>query len=165
VSAPTPSPDSLPDFEDLWRTYHGAPDRLASAVRGLSDEQADRAETVGATTVRLMIARLVDDELVSAATMRRLLAEPGVDLPDHDAEAWLEASAPTLRLDVAVQAFTGLRRLTAALLRALPEAAWMHNAVHPRGGRVTLAQHFLSHTLQTEAAIAGILAGRRARNW
>lgn len=160
-----PSPISLPDFEDLWRTYHGAPDRLASAVRGLSDQQADQAATVGATTVRLLVARLVDDELVSAATTRRLLAEPGVDLPDHDAEAWLDVSVPTLRLDVAVQAFAGLRRLTAALLRPLPEAAWMHNAMHPRAGRVTLAQHFLSTTQQTEAAISGILAGRRARNW
>lgn len=165
VSAPTPSPDTLPDFEELWRTYRGAPDRLASALRGLSDTQADQTGTVGAATIRLAVARLVDEELVSALLMRRLLAEPGVDLPDHDAEAWLEISATTVRLDAAVQAFAGLRRLSAELVRELPETAWLHNAMHPRWGRVTLAQHFLARTTGTEAAIAEILAGRRARNW
>ncbi|MCU0623131.1 MAG: hypothetical protein MUF53_04615 [Gemmatimonadaceae bacterium] len=165
MSAPTPSPDTLPDFEDLWRTYRGAPDRLASAVRGLSDVQADQAGTVGAATIRLAIARLVDEELVSALLIRRLLAEPGVDLPDHDADAWLESAAGTVRLDAAVQAFAGLRRLSAELVRELPEPAWLHNAPHPRLGRLNLAQHFLSRTTETEAAIAEILAGRRARNW
>lgn len=165
VTAPMKSPDTLPDFEELWRTYKGAPDRLASAVRGLTDAQADLAGTVGASTVRLAVARVVDEELVSALVMRRLLAEPGVDLPDHDAAAWLEAAAGTVRLDAAVQAFAGLRRLAAELVRELPESAWLHNAMHPRLGRVTLAHHFMGRTTQTEAAIAEILAGRRARNW
>lgn len=165
VTAPLKTPDTLPDFEDLWRTYRGAADRLASAVRGLTDVQADQPGTVGASTVRLAVARLVDEELVSALVMRRLLAEPGVDLPDHDAAAWLDAAAGTVRLDAAVQAFAGLRRLAAELVRELPDSAWLHNAMHPRLGRVTLAHHFLGRTTQTEAAIAEILAGRRARNW
>lgn len=165
VSAPLTSPDTLPDFEDLWRTYSTAPERLASAVRGLTDAQADQVGAVGASTVRLAVARLVDEELVSAVIVRRLLAEPGADLPDHDADAWLDAAAGAVRLDAAVQAFTGLRRLAAELMRELPEPAWLHNAMHPRLGRVTLAHHFLGRTTQTEAAIAEILAGRRARTW
>lgn len=165
MTAPTPLPTTLPDFEELWRTYRGAPDRLASAVRGLTDAQADMPGLVGATTTRLAVARLVDEELVSATCIRRLLAEPGVDLPEHDAAAWLEVAGPTVRLDAAVQAFSGLRRLSAELLHDLPDGVWLHNARHPRLGLVTLAQHFLSRTTETEAAIAEILAGRRARAW
>lgn len=160
-----PSPDTLPDFEDLYRTYRTAADRLASALRGVDDERADMPGVVNGSSVRRLVLQLVDDELVATAAMRRLLGEPGGDLPDHDALAWLDGAGSAVPLDVAVALFGALRRFGAALVRELPDTAWLHNATHPRAGRITLAQHFMSRTQDAETVVGAVLAARRARGW
>jgi hypothetical protein len=101
--------------------------------------------------VRQIVAHLGDAELVACARFRWIAAEPGSPLQSFDQDRWAVALGYQQQSpgDI-LQMFTLLRRVTAAMLRSLPESAWTQTGMHAEHGAVSLQQMVELYTTHAE---------------
>lgn len=125
--------------DELIARYENGAAVFESALRGLPDELLDVPPAPGKWTIRQIAAHVGDAELVACARFRWIAAEPGSPLKPFDQDKWADAlrykeQSPEEILDM----FRALRRVTAAMLRRLPEEAWNRIGVHEERGPVSL---------------------------
>ena len=131
----------MSQHDDLIRQYEGGVAILEDALRSIPEELLDRAPAPGKWTIRQIAAHLADSELVVAARLRWIAAEPGSPLKAFDQDKWAstlgyEHQSPQDSLEL----FRALRKVTAAMLRQLPENAWTRAGRHEERGEMTLLQ-------------------------
>jgi uncharacterized protein YndB with AHSA1/START domain len=147
----------------VLRFEHGA-QLLRQALAAIPAAELDRAPAPGAWSARQTALHIVDAEIVGAARLRTLAAQPGSILRSYDGEVWAEKLAYHQQpLEPALELFAALRRSTAAMLRALPPETWSNRGNHEESGEVTLASYLLSHCQHAEnhaQEIAAIAAAR-----
>lgn len=122
--------------QEMW-TFKPAPDRWSIA------------EIVG---------HLTDFEAVDYVRLRKVVAEPGQDLPRVDQAVWAhELNYHEQSLGNALELFKHLRAMSATLLERLPEEAFGREGVWPGSGPRTLdvllgvwAGHVAHHIKQME---------------
>jgi hypothetical protein len=145
--------------------YETTPDRLRAAVRGLTEAQLDAHVAGGGWTIRQTVVRALDTEVHYMDAIRRVLAEPGGELPAVDEPAWADALAPLTPLDDALDAFEAIRALAASMLRRLREEHWLHNGKHPVHGVRTVQQLVDGGAAEADRYIDHILSVRRTNTW
>ncbi|HEX6548854.1 MAG TPA: hypothetical protein VF134_08950, partial [Candidatus Dormibacteraeota bacterium] len=92
-------------------------------------------------TVRQIVNHVADAELVSAARLRRLLAEDQPHIPAFDQDEYarrLRASERPVR--AALSLVWAIREVNAELLTTLDDSDWRRGAVHEETGRYTLEE-------------------------
>lgn len=144
--------------ELIERFEHGAA-AVEKAVRGVPTEIESREPVPGKWSIRKIAAHIADAELVIAARVRWVAAEPGSPLKAYNQELWEERLAYDKRdANSSLELFLVLRRSTAALLRNLPESAWSQKGIHEERGALTLADivagatdHIEQHAKQIES--------------
>ncbi|GAB5535515.1 MAG: hypothetical protein Rubg2KO_17640 [Rubricoccaceae bacterium] len=135
-----------------------APNELAKAVAGLSDEDALRHLDLGEWSVLQILRHLSDCEMVYGYRMRLIVAEDRPVIPAFDQEAWAERlhyDAGTLAdalADIAAQ-----RARTLRWLAALSNDELARVGIHNERGEesihhivMLLAGHDLAHLSQIE---------------
>jgi hypothetical protein len=125
--------------DELIVRYENGAAVLESALRGLPEELLDVPPAPGKWTIRQIAAHVGDAELVACGRFRWIAAEPGTSLKSFDQDRWAESlryegQSPEEILEM----FCALRRVTAAMLRRLPDEAWNRIGVHEERGPVTL---------------------------
>ncbi|MFY9527367.1 MAG: DinB family protein [Candidatus Acidiferrales bacterium] len=90
-------------------------------------------------SIHEIILHLADSEANSYIRCRRMIAEPGSPVLSYDPAVW----AGTLgyfhqSTKEAIEIIRRLRRMTYALLKAVPETVWSHTVDHPRDGKLSL---------------------------
>lgn len=144
----------------LLERYEPGAEVLRAALREIPAGELDRAPGPGQWSARQTALHIVDAEIVGAARLRWIAAQPGVLLPSYEGGVWGEklnyAAQP---LEPALELFAQLRRVTAAMLRALPASAWQNGAVMQESAtEVTLASYLLAHCEHAESHMEEILA-------
>jgi len=134
---------------DLIQAYADGPRLLEAALIGLSDEELHFKPGPEHWSILESVVHLTDTDLVAAARLRYVLAQPGATLVSFDQNAWataLQYSSQSVRQALAL--FRAVRESTADLLRRAPAQAWGFAGVNTQYGPQTvewIVEHFADH--------------------
>lgn len=136
-------------IRQLIDAYADGPRRLDAAVAGVSEQALDFTPGAEHWSIRTNVIHLVDADLVAAARLRYVLAQPGITLVSFDQGVWAGALhyesqpvAPALAM------FRAVRASTAELLRRAPAEAWGYAGVNTQSGLQTverIVEYFDQH--------------------
>jgi DinB superfamily len=128
-------------IQQLIQSYAAGPDRLETAVRDISEDEMRFTPGPEHWSIHENVVHLADAEIVHAARIRYVIAEPNATLTAFDQTRWARA------LDYHLQSRPGALALfraiidsTAEVLRRAPGEAWEHVGLHTEAGRLTLEQ-------------------------
>lgn len=83
-------------------------------------------------SVHQVVIHLADSETNSYLRARRLVAEPGQPIMGYDQDVWAnELDYHGQSIEDALAVLKGVRRMTYALIKDLPDEVWEHTAIHP----------------------------------
>jgi hypothetical protein len=142
---------------DALAELSAAPERIRELVARLGDNGLERSWSSGKWTGRQIMCHLADVEVAFAFRIRQALAENRHVIQPFDETAW---SKPYASLDAraAADSYVAVRRWNLALLKTLPEDAFLKPLNHPERGDMifrdliaTMAGHDLNHLRQLEA--------------
>ena len=116
-------------------------DMPARAIEGLTREDLLTVPVAGKWSIQQLILHLMDSHLTMACRMRKIIAEDNPLLTSYDESAFVrnlhyEQTDATM----AVEVFRIVQRLTANLLRQLPDAAFERTGIHTERGKVALGE-------------------------
>ena len=138
-----------PNVTSLVDRYEKGVEVFAQALKGVPAEILDKSPAPGKWSIRQIAVHLADSETVGVTRFRTIAAQPGSVLKAYDQDAWAQKLAYTQQSpEQALELFTLLRKTTAAMLRALPEAAWKNTGRHEESGEVVLekfVEHYCDH--------------------
>lgn len=122
---------------DLLRAF---PDRLADAVRDLSDERLRTPEAEGKWSVHDVVAHLADLELVYAVRIRTILSGAAGDapLPSLAQDAWVANVHRREPLSELLEQFTFDRNRNLTLVQRLNDEELARSGKHPQYGAMTI---------------------------
>jgi uncharacterized damage-inducible protein DinB len=144
--------------EELIKRYEQGVAALELALRDLPEAALDRIPAPGKWSIRQIAAHLADAEIVVAARLRWVAAEPGSLLKAFDQETWANKLHYEHRsLQQSLELFRALRHATASMLRSLPEPAWLHTGTHEERGEVSLRRLVEDYSSHAERHTGQIL--------
>lgn len=122
------------------RFERGGP-ALRTIIAGLTEDELRAKPGPGAWSLRELVIHVLDSDLVVHDRMRRIAGMHKPLLIGYDENAYI-ATLPYDALDLSLvcDVFESTRRLTAQLLRALPDEAFAREGVHNENGLVTLGK-------------------------
>ena len=141
---------------DRWTDEIAAlPERLLVALDGLTDAQLDTPYRPGGWSLREVAFHLADSHFHGYARVKWALTESRPTIKPYDENAWADLPDTALPVSIALETLAGLHARWAALLRALPPAAFDRTYLHPDDGEVSVGravgvyawhgQHHLAH--------------------
>ncbi|MGQ0550741.1 MAG: DinB family protein [Armatimonadota bacterium] len=143
---------------ELIQAYAEGPALLESAVAGLSEEERRFTPGPEQWSIHENIVHLVDTDLVAAARMRYVLAQPGKPLVAFDQNHWARVmDYASQSFEEALALFRAIRASTAGLLRHAHPEAWAQTGLHTESGPQTLewiVEHFVDHVHHHTGTIA-----------
>jgi uncharacterized damage-inducible protein DinB len=127
---------------DLVEQYAAGADRLAHAIVGLTRDDLAALPVPGTWSIQQIVLHMMDSDLISSDRMKRLIAEENPTLIGYDESAFARSLFyEALDAGLAADIFAKNRRLTAEILRRVPDEAFGRFGTHSERGRVTLAQY------------------------
>ncbi len=126
---------------DLVEKYAAGADRLAQAIAGLSRDDLAALPVPGTWSIQQIVLHLMDSDLISSDRMKRVIAEENPTLIGFDETAFARGLFyEALDAGLAADIFAKNRKLTAEILRRVPDEAFDRFGTHSERGRVTLMQ-------------------------
>jgi len=136
------------------------PERLKSAVAGLTGPQLEAPYREGGWTVRQVVHHVADSHANAYVRMKLALTEDWPTVKPYDEAMWAELyDARVLPVDVSLDMLTALHARWVGLAESLTEADLERGYVHPQIGRQNLAEvlaHYSWHSLHHTAHIANL---------
>lgn len=153
ATTPNPYADDL-GRRDAFEALEETPALICAAVDGWTAAQFERSYAPGKWSIRRVLVHLAQTELALGARIRFALSTPGYVAQPFSQDAWLPLDE-RLEAATALDAYTTLRRMNVALLRALPSDRLDHEFSHPEYGLLTvrwiasqMAGHDIHHLKQ-----------------
>jgi hypothetical protein len=148
--------------EELIRRYEAGPAHLKAALTKVPREAMKWRPGEGKWSVHEVVCHCGDSEANGALRIRYLIGEQDPLIVGYDQARWARVfdyhSAP---IEPALAVVEAVRANTAALLRRLPEEAWLATGEHTESGRYTAedwlgiyAEHMEKHSGQIERNVA-----------
>ena len=129
--------------------YEAGADLPSRAIAGLTREQLLAHPVPGTWSVQEVVMHLMDSDLVGSDRMKRVIAEPGPTLLAYDETRWVQnLGYEHADTKSACEVFRLNRKMTAAILRRLPDAAFQRTGTHTERGVETLemlVQDYIAH--------------------
>ncbi len=148
------------------RTLKLLPERLTSAVAGLSNNQLDTPYRDGGWTVRQLVHHLADSHANAYVRMKLALTEDWPTIKPYDESAWAElADARWLPVEISLNLIAALHVRWVSLLEAMPDEDYHKGYVHPESGRQNLAQVLALYDWHSRHHTAHILNLRTQKGW
>lgn len=133
--------------DELIRRYEEGPERMATAIRDVSDAELDHRPTDGGWSAREVVHHTADSELTSAIRLRKLLAEENARIEAYDEMEFSRRLHYRERpIASCLAAVRGARESSASLLASLGDAEWERAGVHSESG--TLLGHNMARDLR-----------------
>lgn len=143
-----------------------APEHLAAAVRGLSEEQLGEPYRLGGWTVRQVAHHLPDSHVNAYVRLKLALTENAPTIKPYDEQAWAElADVGATPVDVSLTLLAALHRRWVALLESLDDAAFRRTFTHPDHGAVTIDWLLQMYAWHGRHHVAHIAELRRRKGW
>lgn len=114
---------------------------LARAIAGLTREELNAHPVPGKWSVQELIVHLLESDLIASHRMKRIAAEERPLLIGYDETLFAQKLFyDEIDLRDVCECFATNRRITAAILRKLPDDAFERWGVHNERGKVTLGE-------------------------
>lgn len=156
----------MPDRRAMIDQLRELPGHLREAVRGLADWQLDTPYRENGWTPRQVVHHVADSHMNAFVRTKLILTENHPALKPYDQDAWAAtAEAAQQGVEASLSIVDGLHQRWAALMEALPEAAWQRTGHHPERGEVSVADLLHTYSRHGERHTEQILGLRRARSW
>jgi uncharacterized damage-inducible protein DinB len=164
--APPGGPLSALEREALIVQIDEAPERLRSAVAGLSEAQLDTPYREGGWTVRQVAHHVPDSHLNSYVRFRLALTEDNPAIKPYMEDRWAElADARSGPVDVSLALLDVLHRRWTLLLRSLGDEQWRRTFLHPDLGTMTLERNLALYAWHGRHHVAHVTALRERMGW
>jgi uncharacterized protein YndB with AHSA1/START domain len=158
-AAPAPIDSVSHNVHELLARYERGTAALEEALQRVPASDFDRQPAPGQWSARQVTLHIVDAEIVGAARLRMLAAQPGALLKSYKGDIWAEKlDYKRQPLEPALALFRSLRQCTREMLRTLPQEAWSNQGIHEESGEVTLESLLESHSRHAEDHIEEINA-------
>lgn len=141
------------------------PERLQTAVAGLSDAQLDTAYRDGGWTVRQVVHHFADSHANSYLRFKLALTEDWPTIKPYDEKAWAQLKDSSLPIEPSLVFITGLHQRFVALLELMTEKDFERGFNHPERGRVTLATNLAIYDWHSRHHVAHITNLRARQGW
>jgi hypothetical protein len=148
-----PYADDLGD-RDPYEALSDTPERIRHLVDGWTADQFERSYAAGKWSVRQVLIHLAQTELALTTRVRFALSEEGYTAQPFNQDDWVSIDGK-LDARTALDAYTALRRMNAAMFRSLTPAQRDRAFTHPEYGSLTagwvaaqLAGHDIHHYKQ-----------------
>jgi len=142
------------------------PQRLQSAVRGLSDAQLDTPYREGGWTIRQLVHHIADSHANSYVRFKLALTEDWPTIKPYDEAAWAElADSRTQPIDPSLALITALHARWVATLEAMSEEDFRRGFNHPEMGRQNLAKSLALYDWHSRHHTAHITSLRARQGW
>ena len=111
----------------------------AQAIAGLTRDELLARPIPGTWSVQEVVMHLMDSDLVGSDRMKRVIAEPGSTLLAYDENKWVKhLGYDDSDVKAACDVFRLNRKMTAAILRRLPDEVFRQSGTHTERGVETL---------------------------
>jgi hypothetical protein len=130
---------------ELIRRYEVGPQVLREALATVPKEAMRWRPAPGKWSVHEVVCHCADSETNGAMRIRYLVGEDRPAIQGYDQDRWaVTFDYHQLSMELALQQVESVRRWTARVLRALPEAAWQRTGSHSQmPGEVYSAEGWL----------------------
>jgi hypothetical protein len=148
--------------EALIQQYAAGPARLRAALAKVPPPALTWRPAPTEWSAHEVVCHCADSETNAYARIRFLVAEKSPTLQGYDQETWATVlDYHKMPIEPALAVVEAVRASTAALIRALPDEAWMRVGHHTESGRYTAedwlqiyADHLEIHARQIEENVA-----------
>lgn len=149
--------------------YGDGPRLLAEAVKKFPREMWQFKPAPNRWSIHEILVHLADSETNAYARARRFIAEPGNSVMGYDQDVWAQKlDYHSQSTDDALALIALVRKMTYALIRNLPEAAWSAKCLHPEHANYTFdrwleiyANHIPGHIAQMQKNYDAWLAQKK----
>jgi len=142
------------------------PEKLASAVAGLSGAQIDTPYREGGWTVRQVVHHVADSHANSYVRFKLALTEDWPTIKPYDEAAWANlADSRRMELAPSLAFLSSLHARWVALLECLSEADFQRGFNHPERGRQNLATALALYAWHSRHHTAHIANLRARMGW
>jgi hypothetical protein len=129
---------------DLIEGYAAGADVLGKSIQGLDRADLLAFPVPGTWSIQQIVLHMMDSDLIASDRMKRVAAEDHPTLIGYNETAFAKTLAyDHIPAQDACEVFRLNRRITAELLRRLPDAAFQRTGVHNERGELTL-EHLVS---------------------
>jgi uncharacterized damage-inducible protein DinB len=130
---------------NLIERYADGADAMFKAIEGLSQNELNAHPGPGEWSIRQIVLHMMDSDLIGADRMKRVAAEDHPTLIGYNETLFANTLyGDDLDVTLASDIFAKNRRMTAAMLRRLPDASFARTGYHNEHGDMTL-EHFLTN--------------------
>lgn len=162
-------PESLTvtEREEALQIVAELPEKLRSAVNGLSQSQFDTPYREGGWSVRQTVHHVADSHMMAYGRVRLALTEDWPTIALYKHAAWAElVDARTLPIEISLQLLHALHARWVALLHPLDPASWTQRGYkHPESGNQTLEQVLALYAWHGRHHTAHIISLRERMGW
>ncbi|MFN7541993.1 MAG: DinB family protein [Acidobacteriota bacterium] len=147
----------MTETAQLLERFRRGGELLASLTTGAAGAELDFVPEGGALGIRSIVCGLMDGEMFEHGVFSALIAENSPAIPTFDAAAWAAGlNYRSRKFSGAVELFRRIRAENHDLLKDLEPEAWGRRGLHPKLGKITLAEVFVNHLEHTEGKILSI---------
>ena len=142
------------------------PERLRSALAGLSDAQLDTPYRPGGWTVRQVAHHLPDSHLNSYTRFKLALTEENPTIRPYDETKWAELGDSSAPIEVSLTLLDALHERWVILLTSLSGSDWQRTFTHPASQQtLTLEQSLANYAWHGEHHLAHVTSLRKREGW
>jgi uncharacterized damage-inducible protein DinB len=142
------------------------PERLAAAVRGLSEEQLEEPYRPGGWSIRQVAHHVPDSHVNAYVRLKLALTEEAPLIKPYDEQAWARlADVAATPVDVSITLLRALHQRWVSLLESLDETAWQRTFTHPDHGAVTIEWLLQMYSWHGRHHVAHITSLRQRKGW
>jgi len=149
----------------LISVFTEAPARLSAVVHNLEVKDREAQPKPGKWSIQQITLHLADAEIMAAARIRQVYAEPGSHFAVYEQDIWAEAFDYQHVGDKvfysAIMLFDALRLATGKIFSAADSEDWHKSGIHPEWGELTLRQLLEIYADHGERHIGQILELRQ----
>lgn len=161
-----PPAESTPALREAQiETLRLLPERLRSAVAGLSDAQLDTPYRDGGWTVRQVVHHFADSHANSYVRFKLALTEDWPTIKTYDEAAWARTPDMKQAIEPSLVFVTGLHQRLVAVLESMTDADFQRGFNHPERGRMTLATNLALYEWHSRHHTAHITSLRARQGW
>jgi hypothetical protein len=143
-----------------------APQRMRSAVAGLTDEQLNTPYRDGGWTVRQVVHHLPDSHMNSYIRFKFALTEHEPTIKPYDEAVWAELiDGKTAPIEPSLNLLDGLHYRWALLLKSLSDEDVKRKFTHPELGVVSIDQYIALYAWHSRHHVAHITSLRERKAW
>jgi len=127
---------------DLVDRYAAGGAQLAASIAGLNRDDLNATPVAGTWSIQQIVLHMMDSDLIGSDRMKRVAAEDKPPtLIGYDETAFArELFYDQLDTTAACEIFAANRRMTAEILKRLPETAYARTGYHNEHGNMTLGE-------------------------